>query len=165
MGLRLLTKIQTTRTHTMNRARDSLMNKRVGARILCTQTKILIVALLLSYSLYFIPSSCFCTMGLLTYCINTGQQHNVPLNKYYDTCGQENKYGESSSSAPSPPPAATPRTERAGSSINPLVVDTSPTPKASKAMYVPSQVNPLTKVELAPTDWEARKAHARTESL
>jgi hypothetical protein len=104
-------------------------------------------------------------IGLSTYCINTRQQHNVPLNKYCDTCGQQNKNGESSSSAPSPPPAATPRTERAGLSINPLVIDTSPTLTASKAMYVPLQVNPLTKVELALTDWEARKAHARTESL
>jgi hypothetical protein len=106
-------------------------------------------------------------MGLSTYCKNTGQEHDVPINKYCDTCGQQNKNGESSSSAPSPPPppATTPRTERAGPSINPLVIDTSPTPKASKAMYVPSQVNPLTKVELVPTDWEARKAHACTESL
>jgi hypothetical protein len=109
-------------------------------------------------------------MALSNYCQEGGQRHNVPLNKYCEQCGQQNINGESSSSALSPPPpppptAATLRTERAGSSVNPLLIDASPIPEASKAMYVPSQVNPLSKVELAPTTWEARRVHARTESL
>jgi hypothetical protein len=128
-------------------------------------------SLLLLYKVNLISSYRFRTMALSNYCREGGQRHNVPLNKYCEQCGQQNMNREYSSSAPSPPPpppppaAATPRTERAGSSVNPLLIDTSPTPKASKAMYVPSQVNPLSQVELALTTWEARRVHACTELL